>query len=390
MIKIIIALAFLCGAVFLGPRLADSQGFVHIATNDYIIETSLTTAVIIAVIAFVVLHIVINVLFRSIHLPKSTAKWFGATAAKRKLHLQNEAFMAYEEGAYGRALSLLKKSGVAKLPTHCLFLGAKCAFETNDLEACRKFLDRAEERPDGSDLACKLLRAKLNLKLDNTEAALENLEAIEKDSYSSAITTKLLYECYEKDNNYAKIAELLPNLKGLKIFDDANLERITLNCLNYKLGKAQSAEEVSDLVDKLSRGEKHNPNFMLPVIKRLVKLEDMDKATKYAVTLVKNHDDDAVYELLATWPEASSSLLNTLESKVNDADVDAEHNAPLLQALANLEMRSEHFDEAKSHLDRAIALKDSRENYLLAAELCKRTNQPDEANKYLSLALENH
>ena len=73
MIKILIAVGLLCAAVFLGPRLADSQGFVHIATEGYIIETSLTTAIIIAFVSFVVLHVLVNIINRSVSLPKSTA-----------------------------------------------------------------------------------------------------------------------------------------------------------------------------------------------------------------------------------------------------------------------------------------------------------------------------
>lgn len=387
MLKIIIALVFLGGAIFLGPRLADSQGFVHIATNEYIIETSLTTAVIIAVFAFLILHVVINVLFRSITLPKSTLHWFGKHSAKRRQQLQNEAFMAFEEGSYTRALSLLKKSGQDKLPTHCLFLAAKCAFETNDLENCRKYLDQAESHTDCSDLACKLLRAQLNLKLDNVEAALENLLAIEKDSYNSAITTRLLFQCYEKIGNYEKMEELLPNLKTLKIFDSETLSNISQNCLEHKLSQTQNEEDVLVLVDKLSRSEKQNSNFMLPVINRLLQLNAIEKAGRYALSLVKEQNSSQLYETISNWPEESSSLLHALELKLQDESADSANNASLLKALANLEMRSEKFEEAQTHLDRALELQASRNGYMLAVELSQRTNKPEEANKFMALAL---
>lgn len=47
MIKLILVILFTSLAVILGPLLADSQGFVHIATNSKIIETSITTAIVI-------------------------------------------------------------------------------------------------------------------------------------------------------------------------------------------------------------------------------------------------------------------------------------------------------------------------------------------------------
>ena len=137
MIKILIAVALLCAAVFLGPRLADSQGFVHIATDNYIIETSLTTAIILALVAFVVLHIVVNLLNRSIKLPRSTSNWFARRRNKKQQAILGEAFLAYEEGAYQRALGLVRKYGAkGDLPASLLFLGAKSSFKLGDLAGC--------------------------------------------------------------------------------------------------------------------------------------------------------------------------------------------------------------------------------------------------------------
>lgn len=389
MIKIILALVFLCGAVFLGPRLADSQGFVHIATNSYIIETSLTTAIVIGFIAFLILHILVNILFGSIKLPKLTFRWFGSNRDKRRLKQQSKAFLAYEEGSYSKALNALNKIGKENMPTHCLFLGAKCAFEMDDLEACRNFLDLAEAREDSSELACKMLRAQLNLKLDNTEAALENLSSLEKDSNHSAPITKLLYICYERDGDYEKISELLPSIKSLKLFEESTYEQIAQRCLEYKLDKAKSEETVLTLVDRLSRTEKKNPEFMVPVVERLVQLDSLDKAKKFAVSMIKDDNGDckALYNSLAQWPKASETLLQALEHKATALGESVKKNVPLLQALANLELQAEKFDAAKSHLDTALAQQSNKTGYMLAAELNKRTNNLDEATRCMGLAL---
>lgn len=389
MIKIIIAVVFLCGAIFLGPRLADSQGFVHIATNNYIIETSLTTATVLGVIAFLILHVLVNILFGSFKLPKITFRWFGANREKSRLKLQSKAFLAYEEGNFNKSLGYLNKIGTEHLPTHCLFLAAKSAFELDDLEGCRKFLDLAEEREDSSDLSCKLLRAQLNLKLDNTEAALENLSSLENDSHSNAMITRLLCECYERDGNYEKLSELLPTLKTQKVFEQETFERIAQRCLEYKLSSTQSESNVLSLVDNLSRSEKKNAAFMVPVVKQLVKLGSLEQADKYAVTLVKEDDGDSkdLYNTISQWPKASSTLLQALEHKSVELGESVKKNVPFLQALANLELQSEKFNEAKGHVETALAVQSNKDGYMLAAELSKRTNNEDDANRYMQLAL---
>ena len=50
MMRFLIFLAVICAAVVLGPMLSDSQGFVHMVVGNYVIETSVTTAVIIIVL----------------------------------------------------------------------------------------------------------------------------------------------------------------------------------------------------------------------------------------------------------------------------------------------------------------------------------------------------
>ena len=55
MIKLVLLIAVLCLAIIAGPMTSESQGFVHIAAGNYIIETSLVSAVDITVIALAVL-----------------------------------------------------------------------------------------------------------------------------------------------------------------------------------------------------------------------------------------------------------------------------------------------------------------------------------------------
>ncbi len=388
MIKILIAVALLCGAVFVGPRLADSQGFVHIATNDYIVESSLTTAIIIAFFAFLVLHVLVNIVSRSIMLPKSTARFFSNRKCHKHQCLQNEAFLAYEEGAYSRALGLIKKSGSEnELPINVLFLGAKCAFELGDLDKCRSFLSIAESASDGSDIACKLLRAKLNLRIGNNEAALENLEALKKENYSGAATTKLLYECYEHEGKFDKVYNLLPALKKQRLIDNEEATKITERCTKHFLSTADNLDKVNLLISSLDRSERHNPNIMAPIVAKLVEFGDINQASKFTMDIIRRNPDPVLLESIATWDAPAPKVLEELTSQAGSNTIGTSANVPLLKALANLEMKADKLAEAKAHLKQALENTKSRELYLLAAELNERLTRYDEATKFFALAL---
>lgn len=388
MIKIIIAVALLCCAVFFGPRLADSQGFVHIATEGYIVETSLTTAIIIALVSFLVLHVIVNLINGTIRLPKSTARYFGRRKDAKQHNLHNEAFLAYEEGSYTRALALLKKTGPrSDLPTSCLFLGAKCAFKTGDLNACREFLDLAQAAQNSSEVACKLLRARLNLGIGNHAAALENLESVKNHTASSALATKLLYECYDKAEDFEQVHKLLPSLKKLKIVNEDEARAITKRCATKLLETADSAEKVNAVVASLDRQERTDAAIMAPIVSKLVAFDELDSASKLTLDVLHHSSDAEFLNSIAKWHVAIPEVLKELSAQAKRNAIGSSTNVPLLKALANLELKSDMLAEAKEHLKQALEVTKSRDLYLLAAELNERLSRYDEATKFFALAL---
>lgn len=387
MLKIIIALVILCAAVFLGPRLADSQGFVHIATDNYIIESSLTTAVIVLLIAFVILHFVVNLINRSVRLPSSTAKWLDSRKVKKQQNLHNEAFLAYEEGAYARALALLKKAGPrADLPVVCQFLGAKCAFQLGDLGTCRNFLDLSEKNADATDVACKLLRAKLNLRIGNAQAAMENIEAIKKDSYTKDITTKLLFECYDKEEKMEEVISLLPYIKKHKLVPESELANVIERCTAYSVKNAKSPNEIHTLLNDLDRNDRANPDIMAPILTKLVALGDIGTASKYTIEILNNAVTDEFLRSISKWSNAAPSVLDEL-TRLANGNAGNQSNLSLLKALSNLEIKANNLKAAQSHLTSALSITKDADLYVLAAELNERLGKFEDAAKFFALAL---
>ena len=104
MIKFLFVIIIVCAAVIFGPILADNQGFVHIAIADYILEMSLTTAVIILVVALFVLYLLLSLISHFLRLPGSTMRWLRKRSSKKVLNSLESAVIAYEEGENERTL----------------------------------------------------------------------------------------------------------------------------------------------------------------------------------------------------------------------------------------------------------------------------------------------
>ena len=77
MLTLILVLAVLCLAVIAGPHLADHQGFVHIVAGDYVIECSLTTAVIVILVGCALLYLVLSLIAYFLSMPGGISRWLG-------------------------------------------------------------------------------------------------------------------------------------------------------------------------------------------------------------------------------------------------------------------------------------------------------------------------
>lgn len=389
MIKILVAIALMCGAIFIGPRLADSQGFVHIATEGYIVETSLTTAIMIGIVTFLVVHFLINLITGSLMLPKATARWFKARRLVKLQNLQNAAFLAYDEQAYDRALSLLDKVGKDKLSAPSLLLGAKCAFALNDLETCRNYLDYAEKCKDSSQIACKLLRAKLNLRIGNASAALENIEAIPYSNDHDAGVLRLKYECFQSEQQLDKIKDMLPALRKTKLVDEDSANLIAQSYAFDAVHSAKTKEDIEAFINSLNKHEKHNAVILAPVMSKLVELGEIDDASSMTLKLLQEDSahQEALFNSIATWSQAAPKVLEVLNKIASNNAVGSQTNMPLLKALANLELKENKLSEAKDHISQALNMERNNDLYILAADLNKRLKRDDEAVRFYDLAI---
>lgn len=178
MIKLIAFIVITSIAIILGPMLADSQGFVHIATNTHIVETSLTTAIVLYLASIILLFIIYAVVKKIISIPRGTLRIFKARATKKKLDLQDQAVIFFEQGQYDKSLALLKHtSSIKNMPEKSLLIAAQDAFYLGLYDYTRQALDEAQSRGKSAKLAADVIRAKLNYNVGNAKVALEYLDS---------------------------------------------------------------------------------------------------------------------------------------------------------------------------------------------------------------------
>lgn len=385
MIKFIIFVLALIAAIVLGPRMADSQGLVHIATSGYIIETSITTAVILIVASFIVLYILIRLILACLKMPGGTSRFFQRFFANRSANIQNEACIAFEECEYERAYALCKKAGNEKNLSHnTLLIMAKSAFELGYYDKTTAILDNIK-KDKKLTAASTILRARLNLKIDNAKAAIEALDSL-KDSYSSRTVTSLYYKSYLVLEDYDKLISMIPTLLKQEIISKEEQNNIYRRYIDKKLKEATSREELDAIAHNIPRQLLKKPAIIGAIMNRQIDFGDLVSAKKLCIDLIKHNLDADLLETIATWeisiPEVLKALLNVESKNLIASQV----NVPLLKAIGNLELKAGLLDEAKQHFEKALEISKSADIYFNLGQIMSQMRQYDKAAEMFALA----
>ena len=386
MLKILLGLLIACGAIIVGPLLADKQGFVHISFGNYIIEASVTTTVIILLVTIVLVHVFWNLIKSIFGMPGGTARWFKAHNEKKALSRQDIAYIAYAKGDFKKALDLITKSApLEKLPINALLVSAKSAFNIGEFDYTRKALDEAQKRGPECQMATTVIRAKLNLKVNNPNAALEYLDKLNPKCRNTLIY-KLYYDCYKAKTDIEKLYGVASNLVKGKLITEEDCREIFCNYYEDRLQKAQNAEDMNDVYKLLNKKDRHNSRFVAPYIHKLIALNILDRANSLSLNFLKHNDDSEFLESIAKWDVAMPEILKFLQKQVSHQAIAAEDNLPLIKALANLEMKQDLLQEALEDYKKALKLQSSPDIYAKIGQILSMQQNYTEATEYFSKA----
>lgn len=386
MIKLILVILFTSLAVILGPLLADSQGFVHIATNSRIIETSITTAIVIYILSVFIIFAVYAILKKIYLVPKGTLRAFKLRANKKKLSQQDEAEIYFEQGEYEKALSLFKHiNSIKKMSEKSLLTAAQCAFHIGLYDYTRQALDEAEKRGKNVKLAAEVIRARLNLDIGNPKASLEFLEAT-KGNISNASVLHMFVKCYSELGLTDKIVAMSKELVNNNVLSDEEARKYYLKNIQEKLSKASTIDEVDNCFKDLTKYDKKEPKIISAFIYKMIKLGDVNHAKTLSLSLLKQDPDPFFLDSVSTWEIAIPDVLVSLKKYAAKNMITTQVNLPLLKAMANLEYKSGLLRDALADYKQALSIEQSPDLYIRVGTILTGLQNYPEATEYFARA----
>lgn len=386
MIKILILILFTCVAVFVGPMLADTQGFVHIVFGDRIIETSVNTAIVIYVLSLLLLFVLYVILKKILNIPSRIKEGFKNRAFNKKLSAQDEAFIDFSQGQFEQSLGLLKHSSpLKKMSEKSLLVAAQSAFALEQYDLTRKILDEAQSRGRQAKLAADILRAKLNLDIGNSKAALEYL-----DDMNGAIKNKYISQLYIKSylatEDYKKILDNSKEYIKLKALTKEQVREYYIKYIEKEIKDADSKEKLDQIYKDLSREDKKNSRIMGAIIYKFLKYGNVEKANTLSLDLMKEELDPVFVDSIASWEVAVPEVLIFLKKYASKNVISSQVNLPLLKAMGNLEFRAGLMPDALDDYKKALAIEPSTDIYIRIGTILTNLEKVKEATDFFRKA----
>ncbi len=370
---LIVIVAILGGAVFAHFMTGD-PGYVVVNVGGYVVEMTVTALI----VAVVVVLLAIWLLVRLIRLPGQVGEAAGELRRRRQTRQFTRGLIAAAEGRFAKGERLLTRGADnAETPMLNYLAAARVAHQQGSTERRDNWLMLAYEQTPGAGNAVLLTQAELQLANNQYEQALATLARIREDvpNHPQAIT--LLAKTYAAMDDWAPLADLLPQLQKQKRVDETTLADWGRRAAMARLAAAENSESaLGEVWNALAKPLRSEPTLIARYARRLTKAG----AARSAETLLRkalNRDWHA--SLVERYGELGdvdpAAQLKVVEGWLKNRGDDAS----LLYAAGRICIRDELWGKARSYLESAIGIAPSPAMYQAYGELLTALGEAEPA-----------
>ncbi|MGF1686906.1 tetratricopeptide repeat protein [Photobacterium japonica] len=393
MIRLLLLVVALIAGVVAGPMLAGNQGYVLISAANQTLEMSLTTLILLVVVLFGAFFLLETLLKRLFSLSSSTRGWFSGRKARKARQQTSVGLMKVIEGDWKQAEKLVVKSAKhSDTPLLNYLAAAEAAQGQGNASQRDEYLKLAADI-DGQSLAVALTRAKLQFRQQQYEQAVATLQDIQHDHSRNPVLLSLLKECYIKLEDWKPLLASLPQLEKAGVLSaEASFElALKAECgIMHHMAKHQGTEGLMGYWNSLSRKEKQRPELIACFVRLMSQHHADNEAYTVLRDALKKNSDESLIALVPALnlPDNHPAIVRLQELLRYDSSNPSTHSA-----LGQLFMREGKWEDAKQHLEKAIALRPNVVDYGYLIEVLDKLEDTQGAatlsREALTLALPN-
>ena len=374
-------LIFIWAAVFftstvLATLTLYDKGHVAMIWGDWVIETSLSFALVAGLIGFVVSYLTLRFLMNVWHFPDY---WQNRRRIKRYNKAQNTmatGMIALEYGDWHKAEKQLIKSAQHSENGLVHYLSAaKMANNQQANDRCQQYLTQAREEYPEEATTIGLVEARL-LADRQPEVALTILETLHEQHPKQKTVLAEYAQGLRQLKQWEALHALLPQLKRTAAVDRTELAQMEMAIWAGKLAQSTSEEVLDDLWSQLSRRQKRTPELLAEFVEqRLGWQQEVGLELLIEKSLNTQWSDRLVYQYgRLTLGPAFERLKKAEKWLTNQPE-----NPVLLLSIGRLACCSQMWGLGQSYLKKSLNLQPEIETFHALAQCYEAEGEDDQA-----------
>lgn len=388
MFKILLLFVVLIAGIIFGPVLAGHQGYVFIQTDNWDIETSVTSLVIMFVLLQLVLLLLGWCYRRFIGTGSKAYSWFSLRKRSRARKQTRLALMKLAEGDFKQVEKLMSRNAdYAEQPVVNYLLAAEAAQQRGDEFRVQQHLERASELADTNQLPVDITRVRILLAQNENHAARTGVDELLNQVPRHPEVLRLAETAYIRTEAWQALLDIIPSMQKIALHTDDELEQLRQQAYIGLMGQKMSENGCDGLKNwwkAQPRKIQHDNGLRFVLAEHLIECNDPQTAQTIILDGIKRHYDERLILLLPRLKNSDpDSILKVLNSLIK------QHGpTPLLNStVGQIAMQQGQWAQAETAFRNALKQRPDVHDFAWLADVLDKQNKSVESAKVRKDAL---
>ncbi|MFT7684523.1 MAG: HemY protein [Moritella dasanensis] len=387
MVRFIVLIALLLAGAIGAPYLMGNKGYVMIAAGDYIIDATVSSAVIMVIgfyFGLLAIEALINKLTYSLG-------WFNRFHQARAKIQTEKGILALASGDFKKAETLtLKAAKKSQVPVLNYLAAAQSAQGLGNEGKRDEYLLLAHKNANNNTLAVEITQAKLQVEQQQFEQAFASLSALH-DKYPKHKVVLALFKnvCIER-KEWGQLLALIPQLQKQKLLTSNETDELRKHSHFEHLGEVAKQQGSTGLLDTwsaLPKTLKHDGRYLAETASLLMGRND-DQSAYLLIMDALSHE---LYpELVSLTPTLNLTDYHALIERLKRLQQTREGSGLLAVCIGQLMVKEGRWSEAAEELSQGISQSPSTSAYVALAQAYEKLGRVNEANTTYKQSLSYH
>lgn len=355
--KLVLLLAVLLIATWIGIKMAADPGYFLMAYGHWTIEMPLWLGIILLVVFLMMFHLIIKTFRYSAGIPNRLIFWRRQYSFRSAQNDTRKGLIALAEGYWTKAEKfLMRGANYSYAPLINYLAAAQAAQSEGEYQKRDAYLKKAHETSDDVGIAVQVTQAQLQMKAQQYEQALATLTQLHEIVPQHKYVLYLLYKLYLRLEDWSELNKILADLKKYKVLESQALhkvERKTYFALLQLNAENNQKIEFDNLWNSLPKKFYNESDFALLKAQSEIKMKNYKDAETYLRSFLKRQFNIKLIETYASFQyQDGKKQLVFLEKLISKNSQCGGLNFCLSQFCFRLGL----WGKAKNYLEKAISL----------------------------------